>query len=163
MGDRAPDFCFARDRWSQIINLQYGPDGQMWMIDWYDENACHHRKPDDPRPLERPHFQGLVPERAAVRTVDLKRLSDDELVDLQLNENDWYVRHARRILQERGTGPVVQEKLAKIASSHPHETRRLRALWALFATGGLTEATALAFLQNDYPHVRAWTTAIAHR
>ena len=34
--------------------------------------------------------------------VDLKKLSDDELVELQLDKNDWYVRHARRILQERG-------------------------------------------------------------
>ena len=45
-GNRAPDFCLTRDRWSQIINLQYGPDGQMYMIDWYDANACHHRDPN---------------------------------------------------------------------------------------------------------------------
>ena len=29
------------------------------------------------------------------------KLSDDELVKLQLHANDWYVRHARRLLQER--------------------------------------------------------------
>ena len=34
--------------------------------------------------------------------VDLKKASDRELVEMQLHENDWYVRHARRILQERG-------------------------------------------------------------
>ena len=25
-----------------MINLQQGPDGQMYMIDWYDRNQCHH-------------------------------------------------------------------------------------------------------------------------
>ena len=45
-GDRSPDFLFAKDSWSQIINLQQGPDGQMYMIDWYDANACHHRAYD---------------------------------------------------------------------------------------------------------------------
>ncbi len=41
VGDRAPDFLLANDSWSQIINLQLGPDGQMYMIDWYDKNQCH--------------------------------------------------------------------------------------------------------------------------
>jgi hypothetical protein len=33
--------------------------------------------------------------------VNLKEKSDAELVELQLHKNDWYVRHARRILAER--------------------------------------------------------------
>ena len=35
--------------------------------------------------------------------VDLaKKSTTVELVELQLDDNDWYVRHARRLLQERG-------------------------------------------------------------
>ncbi len=156
VGDRAPDFLFAHDRWSQIINLQYGPDGQMWMIDWYDENACHHLDPDHHDRTNGRIFK-VAYQNARHTPVDLKKLSDEELVALQLNENDWYVRHARRILQERGAAAGVHEKLADIATGHPHETRRLRALWALLVSGGLTEDRALGFLQNEYPHVRAWT------
>ena len=155
-GDRAPDFCLARDRWSQIINLQYGPDGQMWMIDWYDANACHHRDPNNHDRSNGRIFK-VSYQNSKPAPVDLQKLSDDELVALQLNTNDWHVRHVRRILQERGTNPAVHEKLAAMAQTHPYETRRLRALWALFAAGGLDEATALACLDNEYPHVRAWT------
>ncbi len=42
VGDRAPDFLLANDTWSQILYLTYGPDGQVYMIDWYDRNQCHH-------------------------------------------------------------------------------------------------------------------------
>ena len=42
VGDRAPDFLFANDAWSQILYLTYGPDGSVYMIDWYDKNQCHH-------------------------------------------------------------------------------------------------------------------------
>ncbi|REK10270.1 MAG: DUF1080 domain-containing protein [Planctomycetota bacterium] len=158
-GDRAPDFCMARDRWSQIINLQYGPDGQMWMIDWYDKNACHHRDTDihdrsNGRIFKVSYTSG---DKQPSASPDLKKLSDDELVDLQLHQNDWYVRHARRILQERGPNPAVHAKLAEMAQSHALETRRLRAVWALHVTGGLDEKLGLALLENDYPHVRAWT------
>jgi putative membrane-bound dehydrogenase-like protein len=41
-GDGAPDFCKTNDLWSQILYLRYGPDGQVYMIDWYDRNQCHH-------------------------------------------------------------------------------------------------------------------------
>ena len=30
-GNRAPDFLLSNDRWSQILNFRYGPDGQVAM------------------------------------------------------------------------------------------------------------------------------------
>jgi putative membrane-bound dehydrogenase-like protein len=155
-GNRAPDFCLTRDRWSQIINLQYGPDGQMTMIDWYDANACHHRETNGHDRTNGRIFK-ISYKNSKPAHVNLQKLTDDELVELQLHKNDWYVRHARRILQERGPKAVVHEKLAAMALEHPDETRRLRALWALHVSGGLDEPLALMNLQNRDPHVRAWT------
>ncbi len=155
-GNRAPDFCLTRDQWSQIINLQYGPDGQAIMIDWYDKNACHHRDPDNHDRTNGRIFKVVYNDAQPVR-VDLQKLSDDELVELQLEENDWYVRHARRILQERGAKAEVREKLTKIAFEHADETRRLRGLWALHVTGGLDDELVMRGLDNDRAHVRAWT------
>ncbi len=40
--------------------------------------------------------------------VDLKKLSDVELAELVLDKNDWYVRHARRILQERAAAGKLE-------------------------------------------------------
>ena len=51
--------------------------------------------------------------------VDLTKLSSERLVDLQLNRNDWYVRHARRILQERGPDPTVHARLKRILQREP--------------------------------------------
>jgi putative membrane-bound dehydrogenase-like protein len=155
-GNRAPDFCMSRDRWSQIINLQYGPDGQMWMIDWYDANACHHFNTQGHDRSNGRIFK-VSYENARHTPVDVQKLSDDDLVELQLAANDWHVRHARRVLQERGPNKNVHQKLADMVRKHPDETRRLRALWALHAAGGLDEALALECLQNEHPHVRAWT------
>ncbi len=156
VGDRAPDFLFSRDRWSQVINLQYGPDGQMWMIDWYDANACHHRETDGHDRTNGRIFK-VSYQNAKPVNVDLQKLSDEELVALQLDNNDWLVRHSRRILQERKGSDAARAKLKELAADHPLERRRLRGLWALFACGGLDEATALELMTNDYPHVRAWT------
>ena len=41
-----PDFLKANDSWSQMINFRYGPDGSVYVIDWYDKNQCHSTNPD---------------------------------------------------------------------------------------------------------------------
>ena len=69
--------------------------------------------------------------------VDLTRLSDEELVKLQLHRNDWYVRHARRLLQERAgnkewQGRPVHDALHQLlAAPQLDAPQRLRVLWAL--------------------------------
>jgi putative membrane-bound dehydrogenase-like protein len=158
---RAPDFLLANDAWARFINLRYGPDGNAYLIDWYDKQACHH---GDPRIWDRANgriykisYKGTKWARP-----DLRKLSDADLVKLQLHKNDWYVRHARRILQERAGEPGasatgVHKALAKIAFEHADQTRRLRGLWALHVTGGLSPERIDRGLADKGAHVRAWT------
>ena len=156
-GPHGADFLPAHDAWARFINLQYGPDGNVFLIDWYDENACHHRDTNGHDRTNGRVFK-ISYQNARPATVDLQKLSDDALAELQLEANDWYVRHARRILQEHGAGDAVRRKLVSMAFEHPEETRHLRALWALHVTGGLDETLAVRVgLENDQPHVRAWT------
>jgi len=81
-------------------------------------------------------------------------------VALQLHRNDWYVRHARRILQERGPDAKVHARLETILQTNPDVTRKLRALWALHVTGGLTEADLTALLSHDSEYVRSWAVQL---
>lgn len=164
VGHHGPDFALANDSWSQILNLCYGPDGQAYMIDWYDNNQCHRREIEIHDRSNGRIFKVVYGDSKKI-DVDLAGLDDAALVDLLTNENDWYVRHARRLLQERahaGTvGADVSTRLMEMALAHPDETRRLRALWALHAVSGLTEARVAQLLASDSPFVRAWTIQLA--
>lgn len=159
-GDRAPDFLFANDSWSQIIYFTYSPDGQVYMIDWYDANQCHHFDvPGHDRSNGR-IFKVSYGDAKPVQ-VDLKKLSDDELVKLLAHQNDFYVRHARRILQERGGNPALHQQLAALAYGDGDETLRLRALWALHATGGINNNYTIRGLHNTSEYIRAWSVQLA--
>lgn len=160
VGDRAPDFLLANDSWSQLMNFRYGPDGQVYMIDWYDKNACHHPKYTVHDRTNGRIFKITYGETEPVE-VDLQQLSSKELVDLQLHQNDWYVRHARRILQERGPDDEVHAALAEIAFENPDVTRQLRGLWALHVTGGLTAELFERGLKSPEEMFRAWTIQLA--
>jgi hypothetical protein len=138
-----------------MLNLRYGPDGSVWAIDWYDKNQCHSDNPDiHQKTLGRIFKVSNKNDRSA--KVDLAAMSSERLVEMQLNRNDWYVRHARRILQERGSNPAVHAQLKRILQTTPDVTRQLRALWALHVTDGLTEADSLELLRHESEYVRSW-------
>ncbi|HEX7071132.1 MAG TPA: HEAT repeat domain-containing protein, partial [Rhodothermales bacterium] len=156
VGRHGKDFLLANDSWSQLLDMQYGPDGSVHIIDWYDKNQCHSPNPDVHQKTLGRIFKVSHRDDEWVR-VDLREKSGAELVALQLHENDWYVRHARRILQERGADPSVHAKLREILDDNPDVTRRLRALWALHVTEGLDDDALIALLSDPDEHVRAWS------
>lgn len=155
VGHHGADLINFNDRWSQILNLLYDQNGSVYMIDWYDKNQCHHNDLNGHDRSNGRIFK-IVYDNAKWTPVDLQKKSDMELVQLQLHKNEWYVRHARRILQERGTNPKVHQALLKILKENPDVTRKLRAFWTLNATVGLTEEIALTQLHDTSEYVRAW-------
>jgi len=165
VGDRNPDFLLTGDKWSQMIALQYGPDGQVWMIDWYDANQCH-------RPEEGAHdrtngrIYRVAYNNAKPVKVDLAKLSDLELVKLLSNQNEWHRRHATRLLQERYSaadtriGDDAGNAIEKLISSQD-DSIRLRALWtgSLVAHGNLFTLPGRLekLLGHESLWIRAWS------
>lgn len=160
IGQHAPDFLLANDRWSQIISLKYGPDGQVYMIDWYDKNQCHHREIDGHDRTNGRIFK-ISYKDISWAPVDLGKLSSRDLVQMQSHRNNWLARHARRILQERGADPEVKKSLRELAAQIKEIRVALNCLWAEHVTGGLDREAILAGLQSPSAHVRAWNIQLA--
>jgi len=163
VGDGEPDFLFANDSWSQFISLQVGPDGQMVLIDWYDQAQCHQQRDAVDRSNGR--IFKVVYDRASPIRVDLARESDAALVDMLGHDNDWFVRHARRLLQERAaagrlaadTPQLLQEQLAAATTAE----KKLRIIWALHVAGLLDEAGLMRLLDDPEPAIRGWVIQLA--
>lgn len=155
VGRHGPDFLLANDNHSQMLDLLYGPDGSVYTIDWYDKNQCHHGNRESHDYATGRIFK-ITHENDEWVQVDLAELSSAELVEMQLHENEWYVRTARRILQERGADSDVHDALRAMLQDHPDETRKLRALWALHVTDGVSDEELVDLLDHDSEHVRTW-------
>src|SRR5262249_46025963 len=86
---------------------------------------------------------------------DLSKLRDAELVNLHTHKNEWFVNHARRILQERAEGgldPWAIADLPERCSEKP-----LRALWTLAATGQWDPKRITRWLEYRDQAVQAWS------
>lgn len=149
------DFMAMNDSWSQWLNFKYDASGSVWAIDWYDKNQCHSPNPDVHNKTMGRIFKISHDNDKWVK-VDLSKASDMELVSYQLNPNEWYVRQARTILQERGPNKKVHKALKEMLSKNPDETRKLRALWTLHVTKGLTEKELADLLSHDSEYIRSW-------
>lgn len=149
------DFLQTNDSWSQWLNFRYGPDGSVFAIDWYDKNQCHSPNPDVHDKTMGRIFK-ISHENDKWVQADLSQLSSRALVDLQLHKNDWYVRQARLLLQHRGANKKVYKALKNILYDNPDVTRKLRALWALHVTRGLTEEDLLKLLAHENEYIRSW-------
>jgi putative membrane-bound dehydrogenase-like protein len=153
------DFLVSGDKMVTALLMQYGPDGSVFVSDWYDRGECHTYRPHE----STGRIYKIVYGNAPFVKPDLARRSDDELVALQLHRNDWFVTHARRLLQERASTklePKVHEGLLRILRENPDTTRKLRALWALHATGGTTSELLLQLLGHKEEYVRAWAVQL---
>ncbi|RAJ97441.1 putative membrane-bound dehydrogenase-like protein [Larkinella arboricola] len=150
-----PDFLSMNDSWSQWLNMKYDASGSVWAIDWYDKNQCHSANPDVHNKTMGRIFK-ITHENDKWAQVDLLKASDKELVAYQLSGNEWYVRQARTILQERGPNKKVHKALKEILAKNPDATRKLRALWALHVTKGLTENELEDLLGHENEYVRSW-------
>ena len=155
VGTHGKDFVVTNDAWSQWLNFRYDASGSVFVIDWYDKNQCHSSNPEvHDKSLGRIFKISHANDKFV--KVDLSKASDMELVENQLNRNDWYVRQSRVILQQRGPNPQVHAALKKILNENPDVTRKLRALWALHVTKGLSEADLLGLLKHESEYLRSW-------
>jgi putative membrane-bound dehydrogenase-like protein len=154
------DFLLVDDPWFRGLALLCGPDGGVFVSDWHDTGEGHNY--DKVYPAGRV-FKVSHGKPAAV-VVDLAKASDERLVALQLHKNDWWVRHARRLLQERAPtgklGKGVPGALRKMLAEQPAVTRKLRALWALHAVGALDERALAALLVSPHEAMRAWAVRL---
>jgi putative heme-binding domain-containing protein len=160
------DFIVSTDRWFRPIKSLVGPDGAIYLGDWYDYNISHTDPKDrsqwympsrDTGRIWRVVPQGSNPH--ATGKWPLSGLTSDELVDLLDHPNAWYSREARRILMER-RDPAVRPRLAAMLRAERNPPRACQALWALYVSGGFTNDLAFELLSHPVDHVRAWTVRL---
>lgn len=156
------DFLLANDPWFRGLAVQLGPDGAAYVSDWCDTGECHNYQVADTSNgrIYRVSYGKPTPFRE-----DLAKLSDAELVKRQLHPNEWHVRQARLLLQERAAAGTLDPKTAAalktMLARQPNDLHRLRALWALHGIGAADESLLLAQTHAPAEDLRVWAVRLA--
>jgi putative membrane-bound dehydrogenase-like protein len=154
----------ANDTWFAPDTLAVGPDGAVYVSDWYDKRTAH---PDPDADWDRSNGRvyriqwtnnGVGPLEKAMNP-DVTKLSGAQLVSLLSNSNDWFVRKARRILADR-RDPAVIPPLRSLVLQTTNNHLALESLWALYVSGGFDEKFAQKLLGHPNAGIRRWTVRL---
>ena len=168
-GRHEPDFGFFEDPWFLGIDLDYGPDGGVYVLDWSDTGECHGA---DNVSLTNGRIYKLTygdtqtattgrshPAPLSLLTHSLATLPEADLIRLHLQPNEWYVRHARRILQERTHNPENVKRIAtELLALYENQTdpiQKLRLMFTLHSIGGDSFEWLKSQLDSQDDHIRS--------
>ena len=151
------DFLKGNHPWFRTLSQKYGPDGGVFVSDWHDYGECHDH---DGTHRTSGRIYKVTYGNVKHEAFDLTKYKNSKLVELQLHKNEWFVRHARRVLHERTVAGMnmksTNETLLKIFNENPSVPKKLRALWCLNLTGGIDDNTLANLLNHDSENIRAW-------
>jgi putative membrane-bound dehydrogenase-like protein len=158
------DLLISDDPFFRGIDLSYGPDGAVYIIDWSDTGECHessgvHRTSGRVyRAVFAESPQQKATQQGPLKLHDLRDLSDDQLLGLLKHRNEWFVRQARLILAERAAmAPDFarhQQLRDLVQDSNP--VVAYRALTTLYCGGGADSGFLQQQLHHPNEHLRVW-------
>lgn len=163
----------SRDAWSAPVQAKVGPDGALWVADFYSLVAQHNPTPqgwetgeggayETPyRDKEHGRIYRVVYENApAAQPMRLDNATPAQLVAALSNNNLFWRMTAQRLLVDRGQLDVVPALIALVDNQQVDElglnVGALHALWTLQGLGALESyAPAMAAAQRALRHPAA--------
>lgn len=160
-----PDFLTANDAWFMPVVQKTGPDGCLWILDWYDRYHCYQDANRDPAGIDRLKgrlYRVRYRNTPSITNFDLGKLSDAQLIGKLSHPNVWMRETAQRILQERNHSGLIAKleavvhpkgRLFRPAPKVSPETR-LRA----FLAGALNDSKQKIYVgDSDGATLQAWS------
>lgn len=159
------EFLASKDSWSRPVNLYVGPDGALYVIDYYRRIIEHPEWMSDEAVAAGGLSDGqdmgriyrITKEGAGnaewIKGLKLGEESPAQLVQHLANTNNWWRINAQRLLVDKADMSVVPD-LIKMAGNETSALGRLHALWTLQGLNALKEEQILAALKDKEPGIR---------
>jgi putative membrane-bound dehydrogenase-like protein len=166
------EFLASTDAWFRPVNFYVGPDGALYVLDYYREVIEHPEWTSAETYESDLIYHGkqlgriyrIVPPVGLppFRNIRLGDASDVELVEQLANPNIWWRRTAQRLLVERRRDGAVPE-LNRMVEQNRSALARVHALWTLEGLGWLDTAHVEQGLKDLDPGVRRNAIILAER
>ncbi|MEO1982315.1 MAG: hypothetical protein ABGZ23_18935 [Fuerstiella sp.] len=153
-----PPLVVSSDRWFRPVDVKVGPDGGVYLADWYDSRLTHVDPRDNWHKSSGRIYRLRGKDAQPISPFDLTRLSNDELIEQFSHPNKWFRHKTVQVLGERAD-TSIHPTLRKMATSLD-DPRSLEALWALNLSGGFDDDLANQMLDHPDAHVRRWTVRL---
>ncbi|HYG76122.1 MAG TPA: PVC-type heme-binding CxxCH protein [Planctomycetota bacterium] len=162
--NREPEFITSKDYWFRPIETRIGPDGALWIIDFYNQAVTHNdtRGPNHTfrnaavRP-DRDHYFGRIyrVQHKQAKTLPPANLGDAAGLLATLEHPNQHTRmNAVRLLIDKGDGAPVAELQKIVMDEKKPAPARVGAVWVLANLKKHTTESLTAALKSADAAVR---------
>ena len=163
-----PDLLSANDAWFMPVVQKTGPDGCLYILDWYDRYHCYQDANRDPAGIDRLKgrlYRLRYKDTPRAKAEDIAKLDDQELVT-RLGSGNGYQRDiAQRLLRERmlndGDHKSLIEELT-LAIAFPGPIGADQAVFGvLISSNPLSPETLMLLKTNGNDFYKSWAVRAA--
>jgi len=173
------DYFKTMDPWFRGVEMIYGPDGGVFLLDWSDIGECHEN--DGIHRTSGRIFKLTFSETKPFGN-EFADLGIDKWIRLLDHPNEWYSRKARRRLQETaamfekmqfeatdeksrevGKHAIEVQFPRKFQNAYEAATNtklKLRVMWTRYSCGPGQNDWLLECLNESDEHIRAWAVRL---
>lgn len=148
----------SADKWFRPVDIKLGPDGALYVADWYDRQVNHYRNHEGQMDASNGRVYRLRARTPSDPAPNLAAKSPDELLAFLRHSNRSVRFEALRLLGDQAgrIRPLDLEEILRRSS--PDDA--LHVLWTLHLAGRLDEGAVRTALTQGGPQVRAWTVRL---
>jgi len=153
------DFLSANDVWFMPVVQKVGPDGCLYVLDWYDRYHCYQDASADPEGVDRGHgrlYRVVHEATGRPKSVALDRATPAELVNYLGDANIYLRETSQRLLAEKNCAGVVPQLQSMALDASATHKQRMHAIWALMGGKAISAEFADKLLDQKNDSVRAW-------
>ncbi len=132
-----PDLLTSEDDWFRPVNMEFGPDGSLYIADWYNKIISHNELPTTHPDRDKSHGRIWRIRHVSQKPrmiPDLNVVKTEELVNHLKSPSLWEKRAAWHQISDRPiseTKTLAVELVAMASDQSQDEVTRIHALWSL--------------------------------
>ncbi|WP_241559187.1 PVC-type heme-binding CxxCH protein [Chitinophaga barathri] len=163
------EFIYSKDSWFRPVNFTTGPDGYLYILDYYRQHIETPVSIPDDLKADMDFYEGsdkgriyrVMPANGTYKNVSpkLSKTSSDSLVQLFAHPNQWYAQQAHRLLVERQDKSVIPALKLMLGNADPRA--RLHALYVLEALDALDVSIVKKALADSSANVQEHAAILA--
>ena len=152
-----PDLLKSKDDWFRPVNIEFGPDGCLYVADWYNKIVSHNELPTTHPDRDKSHGRiwRIRHKSQKARSIpNLYKTANKDLIKNLQSPSLWEKRSAAFQIQDRQAKELAPALTQLLINADTQKTTRIHALWALENLGAYNGKTIAALLANKDGDIR---------
>ena len=152
-----PDLLKSKDDWFRPVNIEFGPDGCLYIADWYNKIVSHNELPTTHPDRDKKHgriWRIRHKSQKLASVPNFYKVPNNKLVDHLKAPILWEKRAAWHQIADRNAKELAPSLVTLINDKTQDEITRIVALWSLEALGQFDSSLMETLMKSPQDNLR---------